>query len=107
MSEDLNSSVSAVDETVSSEPTEPVQPEPIAPPKGDKKKLWVAVVAIIVVAALVGSAAYMLVFSKDLEVNLSPDEIPDVPAGDQLSLSVVAEWGGKVVTGEDLSLIHI
>lgn len=101
MSEDLSSSESTVEETVSSEPTEPVQPEPIAPPKGGKKKLWVAVVAIIVVAALVGSAAYMLVISKGLEVSLSPDEIPNVPAGDLLSLSVETKWGNKVVTGGD------
>jgi flagellar basal body-associated protein FliL len=101
VSENLSSSESAVEENVSSEPIEPVQPEQTAPPKGDKKKLWVVVIAIIVVAALIGSVAYVLVISKNLEVKLSMAEIPDVPAGDIVPLSVEVKWGGEIVTGAD------
>ena len=59
MSENMNSSEPAVEEVASAEPTEPVQPEPIAPPKKrDKKKLCLMIVAIIVAAALIGTGVW-------------------------------------------------
>ena len=104
MSENLSSSEPAKEETAQAEPAEPAaQPEPVSPPKkGDKKKLWVAIVAVIVVAALIGSAAYVLLLGGDeLKVTMSPDPIPDIPAGAAQALSVETEWNGDVVTSTD------
>lgn len=104
MSENPNSSESAVEEIDSAPPADVAQPEPIsAPKKGDKKKMWVVVVAVIVVAALIGSAAYMWVIQGEkLEVTMSPDSIPNVAAGGVQALSVVVKFGGDVVT-EDVT----
>ncbi|HIH00813.1 TPA: hypothetical protein HA259_01800, partial [Thermoplasmata archaeon] len=102
MSENPSSSEPAVVETASAPPTDTAQPESIPAPKKDgKKKMLIVVVAIIVVAALIGSAAYMFVFAgKKLEVTMTPDPIPDVPAGGVRALSLVVEYGGDDVTDD-------
>lgn len=89
-------------------PTEPPQPQQSTQGgKGDKKKLWVAVVAVIVAVALIASAAYVLFIPDDddgngdpatLTVTLSPDPIPNVPAGGAQTLSIEAKWDEDVVT---------
>ncbi len=109
MSENLNSSESAVEETASAPPpdtapADTAQPEPIsAPKKGDKKKMWVVVVAVIVVAALIGSAAYMFVFAgKKLDATMTPDDDPlVVPAGSSVDVSVDVTYGDDPVTADD------
>ncbi|MDH3365627.1 MAG: hypothetical protein OEM29_06480, partial [Thermoplasmata archaeon] len=101
-SDSVTSSEPAVEETPSVEPAEPVQPEPISSPgKGNKKKLWIMIVAIIVVAALIGTAAYVLVFNKKLSVTMDPEEIPDIPAGGTQALSVEVKWAKSIVEAED------
>ena len=98
----MTSSAPAVEEAPSAEPVEPAQPEPISSPdKRNKKKLWIVIVAIIVVAALVGTAAYMLVFTNKLKVTMDPEEIPNVPAGGTQALSVEVKWGSSVVDSTD------
>lgn len=102
MSENPSSSESAVVEPASAPPTDAAQPDSIdAPKKGGKKKMLIVVVAIIVVAALIGSAAYMVVFAgKKLDATMTPDPIPDVPAGGIQALSVEVTYGGDVVTDD-------
>ncbi len=105
MSENVDSSESAVVENASgppAEPAEPAQPELASPPKkGDKKKMWITVVAIIVVAALIGSALYVLVIAKpDLSAEIAPDPIPDIGAGTTISLSVIVKSDNDNVTGD-------
>lgn len=83
-------------------PPEPT-PEPIAPKgKGDKKKkLLIMIIAIVVVAALIGTAAYMMVFTSKLKVSMTPEEIPEIPAGGSQALSVEVKWGSTVVDASD------
>ena len=104
MSENLNSSELAVEESASAPPPDTAQPEPVsAPKKGEKKKMWVVVVAVIVVAALIGSAAYMWVFAgKELGVTMTPDDDPlVVPAGSSVDVSVNVTYGNDPVTADD------
>jgi flagellar basal body-associated protein FliL len=96
-SESMMQSEPAVEELEPVESTEPVSP----PRKGDKKKLWIMIVAIIVVAALIGSAAFVLVSGNKLKVTMSPDEIPDMPAGGAQELSVEVKWGSSTVDSTD------
>lgn len=102
MSENPSSSEPAVVETASTPPTDAPQSDSIeAPRKGNNKKMLIIVVAIIVVAALIGTAAYMVVFAgKKLDGSITPDPIPDVPAGGVQALSIEVTYGGDVITDD-------
>ena len=86
----------AVEET---EPVQPIEPAP-APKKGDKKKLWIVIIAVIVAAALIGTTALMVFRGKNLEVSIEAEDL-SVPAGSELPLSIVVKYGGDDVTDED------
>ncbi|UCE81397.1 MAG: hypothetical protein JSV94_02995 [Methanobacteriota archaeon] len=92
--------------TVPSEPAveemEPVQPtEPVpSPKKGDKKKLWIAIIAVIVAAALIGTTALLVFSGKDLEVSLEV-ESTSVPAGGNLPLAITVMYGNDDVTDDN------
>ena len=84
------------------ESLEPERAESISPKtQGQKRKLWVMLVAVIVVAALIGSVAYVLLSGKDLGVKMLPETISDLPAGGSQALSVEVTWGSDVVTADD------
>ncbi|UCE81260.1 MAG: hypothetical protein JSV94_02240 [Methanobacteriota archaeon] len=84
------------------ESNEQSQTEPLSEPrKGDKRTLWIVLLAIIIAAALIGSAAYLLLLGKDLEVRLIPEEIPNVPAGATQELSAEVKWGSDIATADD------
>jgi hypothetical protein len=91
MSEGTDSSVTSV---------ENAKPEPIAPPTGGgKRKLWMMIAAVAVVAILVGTSAYVM-FLAPLKTSMSPDEIT-IDAGQLLSLSVSVKKGIKTLTNDD------
>ena len=75
-----------------------------------KKKPWVIVITIVVVAALIGGAAYVMTIGDEdrddtgdveLTVTMSPDPIPNVPAGTDQSLSVTVLADGVTVGKTD------
>ncbi len=65
------------------------------------KKLWITLVAIIVAAVLIGSAAYVLLLGGGLDAKLVPETIPDMPAGSTMALTVEVKSGSSVVTADD------
>lgn len=69
--------------------------------RNEKKKLWIMLVAIVVAATLIGSAAYMLLSEKNLDAKLTPEVIPDLPAGSSQALSIEVKWGSSIVTADD------
>jgi len=88
------------------EPAE--QPSPRK--ENGRKKPWVIVITIVVVAALIGGAAYVMTISDEdddgtgdieLIVTMSPDPIPNVPAGTERSLSVTVLADGVTVGKTD------
>ena len=97
MSEGTNSSAPP-SETVKPEPT----PEPIpAPSKPGKKKLWLVIAAILVVAVLIGSSAYVM-FLAPLKVTMEPaGETLSVDAGKLLEVSVKVKKGLRDLTNSD------
>jgi hypothetical protein len=75
-----------------------------------RKKPWVIVITIVVAAALIGGAAYVMTISDEdedgtgaieLVVTMSPDPIPSVPAGTERSLSVMVLADGVTVGKTD------
>jgi hypothetical protein len=75
-------------------------PEPIAAPKGgNKKKLWLMIVAIAVVAILVGTSVYVM-FLAPMTASMSPDEVT-IDAGQMKSLSVSVKKGISSLTDND------
>jgi len=78
---------------------ENAKPEPIAPPtRGSKRKLWMMIAAVAVVAILVGTALYVM-FLTPLRASMSPDEIT-IDAGQMLGLSVSVKKGIKTLTND-------
>jgi len=79
---------------------ENAKPEPIAPPTGgSKRKLWMMIAAVAVVAILVGTSAYVM-FLAPLKTSMSPDEIT-IDAGQMLGLSVSVKKGITTLTNDD------
>lgn len=86
------------EQTSSSAPaTEDAKKESVPAPAGkNRRKLWIAVIAVIVVAALIGSSLYVFVFAG-LKVSMKPDELV-VDAGKTITLSVTVKKGMSTLT---------
>jgi flagellar basal body-associated protein FliL len=79
---------------------ENAKPEPIAPPTGgSKRKLWMIIAAVAVVAILVGTALYVM-FLAPLKTSMSPDEIT-IDAGQMKALSVSVKKGINTLTNDE------
>ena len=78
-------------------PEEAAVPE-TAPVKGPKKNMWIVIVSIIVVAALIGVALYVLVMpaGEDFEVWTSPESV-SVALGESINIYAYAQ----IVKGND------
>ena len=89
------------EETTSSVPaSETAQPEPVAPPRGaPKKKLWLMIAVVAVVAILIGSSAYVM-FLAPMRASMDPDDIT-IEAGQTMELSVSVKKGIKSLTNND------
>ncbi|MBN1677566.1 MAG: hypothetical protein JW880_03420, partial [Candidatus Thermoplasmatota archaeon] len=97
MSEETNSSVPS-SETAQPEPAP--EPSVSAPPKGGKKKLWVVIAAVAVVALLIGSAVWIM-FLAPIKVSMEPaDAELSVDAGKVLKVSVKVKKGINDVTDD-------
>ncbi|UCE45509.1 MAG: hypothetical protein JSU93_01035, partial [Methanobacteriota archaeon] len=89
-------------EPASGAEAEPTEVEPVSPPKkGDKKKLWIVIIAIIVAAALIGTTLAVLVMGKELKATIEQDPEGAIPAGTVVTFSVKVEWGSTDVTDDD------
>jgi flagellar basal body-associated protein FliL len=98
----LSTNSADVDMSLTAENTERTDAESMPPKKpGPKRKLWIMLIAVVVAAALVGTAAYVLLSGKDLGAKLTPEDIPNLAAGSTQALSVEVTWGSGVVTAED------
>ena len=90
----------------SAPPSETVKPEPksesiSAPAKPGKKKLWLVIAVVAVVAILIGSSAYVM-FLAPMKVTMEPaDEQLTVDAGKLLELSVTVKKGIRDLTDSD------
>lgn len=89
------------EESVTHDAVDDTQQPSVSTKKADKKKPLIILIVVIVVAALIGSAAYVILAGKDLTVKMTPETIPDIPAGASQSLSVEVNWGSSVVTRDD------
>ena len=102
--QDIASEQSLVNATAAGEPSK----QPSSRNEKGGKKPWVIAITIVVVAALIGSAAYVMMTSDEddagdveLIVTMSPDPIPNVPAGTYQSLSATVLANGVPVGKTD------
>ena len=88
MSEEATSSAST-SETVESEPTAPTA-------KAPRKKLWVMIAAVAVVAILIGSSLYVM-FLAPMKASMTPDDVT-IDAGQTMMLNASVKKGIKSLT---------
>jgi len=103
MSEETSSSAPS-SEIAKPEPSP--EPSPSAPPKGGKKKLWIMIASVAVVALLVGSVVYVM-FLAPIKVSMEPaDAELTVDAGKVLLLSVKVKKGlGDITDNDDVTYL--